>query len=569
MKKFTEKMKDYSIRWKLNFMVGVIVTLMSILGVGSLWGARELNSQTKQLHDRWMKANTLIADLDFYTSQVRLKQYSHLVTSGGKQMQEIENEIEKWKEKVDGLMQEYENIIRTEEERQYYHAAREKWESYLAVTGHDFLTLSREQKVEDANTLMLGEGYQAYSDFQEHFDLLLEWNQAGAEEANRYATLVFRCIYGMVLVMLLTSTTIDIIIARGIIKGIMEPVEEIMGAAEEMTQGRLNAEIFYESGDELGQLASCIRLVQTTLGEYVKEISSTLEVIAEGDLTKNFKDITEFKGEFNTIKSSFIDILKNFNFALSRIKEGALDVDRGSEELAGAAGDLAGGTEEQAGAVQELTATISTINQTAEESAKAANKAAKEADSAVKDAEEEQTHMRQLQEEMDQIKQISKEIESIVTSIEEIASQTSLLSLNASIEAARAGEAGRGFAVVAGHIGKLATDSAQAVISTKTLITKTVEAVEKGRSMTETAALGFGKVIDELERFAAMARGVSESASAQAQALAQVEEAIGQISSVTQQNAASSQECSAISEELAARASEMNKQIRMFKLFEE
>ena len=100
----------------------------------------------------------------------------------------------------------------------------------------------------------------------------------------------------------------------------------------------------------------------------------------------------------------------------------------------------------------------------------------------------------------------------------------------------------------------------------KELIAKTVEAVDKGSRMTETAAQGFGKIISELENFAQMAHDVSESATAQAQALGQVEEGIEQISTVTQQNAAASEECSAISEELAARASEMTSQIQKFTL---
>ena len=397
-------------------------------------------------------------------------------------------------------------------------------------------------------------------------DILLEFNHAGAEEASSYATQMYIFVVILVIVLVVLAVIISLRIAKVIIEGITTPVDELKYAAAEMTQGRLDAEIAYESEDELGELADSIREVQVTLGAYVREISETLEVIATGDLTKNFNEITDFRGEFGSIKTSFVRILKEFNITLNRILEAANDVDSGSDEIAGAAADLASGTSEQASAVEELTATIMTVNSMAEESARQTNEAADTTTKAVKEAEAEQVHMRELQEEMGRIKEISTQIEEIVTSIEEIASQTSLLALNASIEAARAGEAGRGFAVVAEQIGKLATDSAQAVVDAKELIGKTVEAIDKGSNMTEKTAVGFKKLIDILDNFADMAHMVSETSTAQAHALSEVEQGIEQISTVTQQNAAASEECSAISEELAARATEMNGQIQKFTL---
>ena len=140
------------------------------------------------------------------------------------------------------------------------------------------------------------------------------------------------------------------------------------------------------------------------------------------------------------------------------------------------------------------------------------------------------------------------------------------MALNASIEAARAGDAGRGFAVVADQIGKLAADSAQAAVNTRDLIGKTVEEIDKGNTITEKTAVGFERIIKELEMFAGAAKANSEVSKAQSQALVQVEDGIEQISLVTQQNAAGSQECSAISQELAARAAELDNLVGKFKL---
>ena len=93
MKKFIENFKDQAIKAKLNFMVKVSVVLMSILGIGALFGAWELNLQTKELHE-WMNANNLIADMDYLTSEVRLKQYAHVISSSTAEFDQLEKELE-------------------------------------------------------------------------------------------------------------------------------------------------------------------------------------------------------------------------------------------------------------------------------------------------------------------------------------------------------------------------------------------------------------------------------------------------------------------------------------------
>ena len=370
-------------------------------------------------------------------------------------------------------------------------------------------------------------------------------------------------------VLLSVITTIAITLSKKVIKGLTEPVAQIEAAVKQLRVGDLSQghAITYESEDELGVLAKTMRESLDILDSYVKDICYNFEKVAAGDLSQDFHKIIDYLGDFSGIKVSFVKILKEFNDTLRKIKETSVQVDNGSDEVAGAANDLASGTGEQASAVEELTATIETVSSMADQAAKEAEQSYNAMLEAVKEAQIEKVQMQELQTEMLRIKEISSEIEAIVTSIEEIASQTSLLSLNASIEAARAGDAGRGFAVVADQIGKLATDSARAVVNTKELINKTVEEIDKGNAVTKKTATGFERIINELEKFAETAKSTSTVSQTQSAALQQVAEGVDQISLVTQQNAASSEECSAISEELAARATELDELVNRFQLY--
>ena len=238
-----------------------------------------------------------------------------------------------------------------------------------------------------------------------------------------------------------------------------------------------------------------------------------------------------------------------------------------SEDEFGAMAKTLKGTTDQASAVEELTATVETVAALAKKSADQTQTAYDNVLAVAENAEEERKKMDSLTEEMANIIEISNKIEAITSTIEDIASQTSLLALNASIEAARAGDAGRGFAVVAEQIGKLATDSQKSAVNTRELIVKTIEEINKGNEITASVAQAFEGTINEMQKFADVAKETNESARNQAEILSQIEQGIEQISGVTQNTAASSQESSAISEQLEQRARELDKLINNFKLY--
>ena len=572
MEKIKKCIANLKVAGKLKVYQMTVLVMTLFLVLVALISTLVIRSNIEKITEVWSPSLEYLQDLETMTAKYRIKQYQHLVESDAAVMNSCEEEIKKLESQIQDTDAKLEAIMSANSKAQKgqddYEVANAAWEKYRAASD-EILKLSREGKQQEASKLMTGEVYEDYKSFSKKLTILRDKFQVELDQAKTMANVCTVIIFIVIVAAGLAIAVVTTMIGKIITNSITEPVKQIDAAVASLRKGELsNVEMLtYESEDEFGDTIRNLKEAMGILADYVSEISVEVKAIAQGDLTRNGDDITDFLGDFSELKTSLLYILKRFNSTLTEISNLAEQVSSNSSEVENASKSLADGATEQAGVIEELNATIDTVVDMAEDTAKETQNASARVKASANKANEEKEKMNELLTEMEHITEISKEIGNIITDIEDIASQTNLLSLNASIEAARAGEAGKGFAVVADQIGKLAADSAKSAVNTRDLIDKTLVEIEKGNTITRTTADAFNQIITDMESFAELAENTMEKANSQAESLEQIGQGIEQLSGVVQGNAASSEENTAISINLAEGAAKMHDRVNIFKLF--
>jgi methyl-accepting chemotaxis protein len=360
------------------------------------------------------------------------------------------------------------------------------------------------------------------------------------------------------------SLLIAVVLCTSIIGSIVKPVKEIEEAAKLLSEGKLDAEVKYNSKDEIGMLSDSIRTLISNLQGYITDMSNVLGRISKGDMTVTSDK--EYINDFAPIKDSMEQIVDSLSDNLSQISISADQVASGSEQISASAQALSQGSTEQASSSEELAASITEVSERVKENSVSAKQAKVNMEDTTKQILQGNEQMKKLVSSMDKIASTSGEIQKIIKTIDDIAFQTNILSLNAAVEAARAGEAGKGFAVVADEVRNLANKSAMAAKDTTQLIQTTLKAIDKGDKMVSET----GKYLDQISKKAyavsQLVDKIAESSEAQSTSIDQINIGVNQISSVIQTNSATAEESAASSEELSAQANMLKSMVSKFKL---
>ena len=296
----------------------------------------------------------------------------------------------------------------------------------------------------------------------------------------------------------------------------------------------------------------------------VEALVESVGRIAKGDVSTKVRSVG--KDEFAWLNYELDSMRKKLQATLTEVRASAEQVEAAATEIASGNSDLSVRTETQASSLQQTASSMEELTATVKQNADSAREANQLALAASGVASRGGELMEEVVRTMNGIHAQATKIADITSVIDGIAFQTNILALNAAVEAARAGEQGRGFAVVASEVRSLAQRSAHAAKEIKSLITTSVDQVDVGARLVDSAGSTMKELLSSVQHVTTIMGEIRTASEEQSAGLQQINQSIDHMDGMTQQNAALVEQAAAAAHSLQSQSHRLNETVAMFRV---
>ncbi|HEB0683592.1 methyl-accepting chemotaxis protein [Pseudomonas aeruginosa] len=522
----------------------IIALLLVALGLFAHTRMGSLNRAAEEIGEVWLPSVEASGQLSNLMSELRLGEMNHVLLHDMQRMEQQEQRMDSIVAALAKVEHDYRPLLALDEERQLLDQFVQRQQEYLE--GHTaLLALSRQNRTEEASSLMGGAQLQRYEQVQQTLKQLIGVNREAARASVEDAAEVYSRSSRAILVVLLVALAASVSIAWLLTRSIVVPIRQAVNCADRIAAKDLTGEIVGEGRDEPAQLMNAMRSMQASLHDTIEQIGDSATLLASA--AEQLNAVTE---------------------------EGNRSLSRQNDEI-----------EMAATAVNEMSAAVEEVARNSSSTAEASSLSEQAASNGRARVEQTVRSIRQMNQEIGQTARLveglasqAQDIGKVLDVIRAIAEQTNLLALNAAIEAARAGEQGRGFAVVADEVRALAHRTQQSTheiegmiasvqAGTDTAVSAMRENDQRARQMldeAEAADHALGEIAEHATRINERTLVIASAAEEQAHVAREVDRNLVNIRDVAVQTTQGAEQTRGASHELSRLANDLKGMIGRF-----
>ena len=561
---------------KICLSMGLLAVLMAVLGTYLLVEMDSVNEISTDLTDRKMPIMSLVGLLSTNLTRQRTIEMRYVCNTDPAQKEKVSVRLAKWREKVGNEFEQLDKLLYEPNARALLGKLTDARRAYQEVAFR-LLDLSRQNKTEEAMTLLNDESREKFDVLTRCIDELTATIQNNANETNRQGDEMYsrsRMIGSILTVTaILIAVLLTYVIVRNTVRQLGKDPGELNNIARRVVNGDYNID---NGGRKQGVYASIVEMVNAlkrNIDNAQRESENAREQSAKAQEAMTQAEAASREAQAKTeamlVAADKLEAVGNVvSSASTQLSAQIEQSDRGAAESAQRLSEAATAMNEMNATVQEVARNAGSASAASAETREKAEAGAQVVEKAVRSIDQVHQMSLALKEDMVQLNEHAQDISRIMAVISDIADQTNLLALNAAIEAARAGEAGRGFAVVADEVRKLAektmastNDVGNAIKaiqeSTSKSMTGVDNAVQRIGEATELAGqsgAALEEIVATVEVTGDQVNAIATASEEQSAASEEINQSIVQVNDMSRQTAEAMAEAAKAVTELAAQA---------------
>ncbi|MDW2798246.1 MCP four helix bundle domain-containing protein [Clostridium boliviensis] len=315
-----KSIRNIKIKTKLLLLGAISILGLLFIGTESVITASKINQASTVISQSWVPAIIIAEELNTKTSDYRLKEYNHVITTNWENKSQLEKEMADLRTEMEQSFTRYENYTADESDRKLMAQAKEYWKEYIQCSD-SLLLISRENDSAEAFQIIMGESSKLYNRARSGLLKVVDYNRKGSEAASIGADHLYERLARMKVISVGVVGFLISLLVIYIIIAIDKPVKDLVEGTRRMADGDLDVYLSYRSMDEIGILTNSVNELIDRLKRIIDDEKYLFQEIGSENFEVKSTCEKAYRGDFAPILYSITSLMNRLSAAKKRKEE--------------------------------------------------------------------------------------------------------------------------------------------------------------------------------------------------------------------------------------------------------